>query len=250
MIKLKNAREIELMREAGKVTQSALTLAGTLVKPGVTTASIDKAICDEIARYGAVPSFLGYNGFPAGSCISINEQVIHGIPSDRKLIDGDIVKIDVGVILNGWQGDCANTFPCGEVTAAAAKLIEVTRQSFFEGFEALKSATRLGDVSHAIQQTVETNGFSVVRDFVGHGIGRDLHEDPSVPNFGTAGRGVRLCEGMVIAIEPMVNVGDWKIEILNDKWTVVTHDRSLSAHYENTVAITVNGPEILTKCDI
>lgn len=249
MIILKTSNEIALMRQAGRVAKSALLLAGTMIKPGAVTSQIDAAVREYIIKQGATPSFLHYNGFPASCCISLNHEVIHGIPSGRKLAEGDIVKVDVGACLNGYHGDCADTYECGEVSYEAKRLIQATRDSFQAGFEALKTAVRLGDVSSAIQKVIEDNGYSAVRDFIGHGIGRALHEDPNVPNFGTAGRGVRLGAGMTLAIEPMVNAGRYMIEILDDKWTVVTADRSLSAHYENTVALTANGPEILTLGD-
>lgn len=249
MINLKTPKEIEMMRSAGRVAQKALRLAGSMVAPGVVTAAIDDAVREYIQKCGAKPSFLGYDGFPCSCCISINHEVIHGIPSSRRLCEGDIVKIDVGACFQGYHGDCADTFECGVVSPEAKRLIEATRASFHAGYEALKTATRLGDVSSAVQQTVEGAGFSVVRDFVGHGIGRELHEDPSVPHYGVAGRGVRLSHGMVICIEPMVNAGRYHIERLDDGWTIVSADRSLSAHYENTVALTASGPEILTVID-
>lgn len=249
MISLKTPKEIELMRSAGRVAKSALRLAQSMIKPGAVTSAIDLAVREYITGHGATPSFLNYGGFPASCCISLNNEVIHGIPSGRKLSEGDIVKVDVGACLNGYHGDCADTFECGEVAPEAKRLIEVTKKSFWAGFEALKGASRMGDFTSVIQNTVESNGFSVVRDYIGHGIGRALHEDPNVPNFGTAGRGVRLGVGMVLAIEPMVNAGRYEIDKLRDGWTIVTLDSSLSAHYENTVALTANGPEIMTSED-
>jgi len=234
------------MRDAGKITALARAEGAAMVREGVTTAQINKKIHDCIVSHGAKPSFLGYGGFPASACVSVNEQVIHGIPSDRVLKAGDVVKIDVGAIYKGWQGDCAVTVPVGTVTEEAMKLIEVTEQSFFKGIEKAFAGSRLGDIGAAIEEHVVKNGFSVVRDYVGHGIGTDMHEDPSVPNYGHPGHGVMLREGMTLAIEPMVNAGTWKVKSLSDGWTVVTLDGRISAHYENTVAITANGPEILT----
>jgi len=250
MIKLKNNQELELMRQAGKITGGALEVAQGLVKPGVVLSHIDAEIRRFIEKHGAKPSFLGYNGFPASACISINDEVIHGIPTDRRLEEGDIVKVDVGALYKGYNGDAARTFFCGMVSDEAKRLERITRESFFEGLKFVNSEFRLGDVSHAIQEYVESNGYSVVRDFVGHGVGSALHEDPEIPNFGKSGRGTRLYEGMTLAIEPMVNAGGFEIEIADNDWTVYTLDGSLSAHYENTVAITANGPELLTAYDI
>lgn len=248
MIQLKNAEQIALMREAGRITGEALCLAGEAVKEGISTFELDKIIRTHILQCGAKPSFLHYNGFPASACISINDQVIHGIPSkNRFLQEGDIVKIDVGAFYRGYHGDSANTFAVGRISAQAQKLIEVTKTCFWQGVGAIKSGARLGDIGAAVQQHAESNGFSVVRRYVGHGVGRALHEDPSVPNYGTAGRGVRLYPGLTIAIEPMVNVGTHEVKELDDGWTVLTLDGSLSAHYEHTVAITDNGVEVLTK---
>ena len=246
MIKIKNINEIQLMREAGKITAGALELASSLVKPGVSLIHIDSEIRRFIESHGAKPSFLNYNGFPASACISVNDEVIHGIPGKRLLTDGDIVKVDVGACINGYHGDAARTFFCGDVSENAKRLEKITRESFFEGIKFATVANRLGDISNAIQTYVENAGYSVVKEFVGHGIGSRLHEDPEVPNYGRAGRGTRLYEGMTLAVEPMVNEGEADVSILDNDWTVVTDDGKLSAHYENTILITANGPEILT----
>ena len=246
MIKLRSQKDIEFMRRAGKITAAARALAGEMVTPGVTTREIDQAVHDFILSQGATPAFLNYNGYPASTCISINNEVIHGIPGKRIIHDGDIVSVDVGAVKDGFVGDCAATFIAGSCSEEAKKLIDVTRQSFFEGIKYALPGNRLYDISSAIQNYVESNGFSVVRDFVGHGIGTNMHEDPEVPNFGRAGHGVRLTAGMTLAIEPMVNVGKYDVRVLSNGWTVVTTDGSLSAHYENTILITNNGPEILT----
>ena len=236
------------MTVAGRITGEALALAGEMVREGVTTKQLDEKIRHHIEKCGARPSFLGYGGFPASACISVNNEVIHGIPGSRVLQEGDIVKIDVGAYIGGFHGDSANTFTVGKVSGEAQRLIDVTRESFYRGIEAAgKEGARLGDIGHAIQSYVEANGFSVVKKYVGHGVGHDLHEDPNVPNFGTAGRGVRLCRGMVFAVEPMVNVGGCEVLERPDKWTVVTKDGSLSAHYEHTVALTGDGVLLLTK---
>ena len=246
MIAIKNARQLESMRKACKITAAARALAGEMVRPGVSTKQIDKAVHDFIVGQGAKPSFLGYGGFPASSCISVNSTVIHGIPGSYVLQEGDIVSVDVGAYYEGFHGDCAATFPCGQISAEAQRLIDVTKQSFFEGIRFAAPGHRVSDISHAIQTYVESNGFSVVRSFVGHGVGRQLHEEPEVPNFGKAGHGPRLLRGMTLAIEPMVNAGGHEVRILPDGWTVKTTDGSLSAHYENTVLITDGEPEILT----
>ena len=246
MIAIKNEHELIAMRQACKITAAARALAGEMVRPGVMTKQIDKAVHDYIVSQGAKPSFLGYGGFPASSCISVNSTVIHGIPGDYTLQDGDIVSIDVGAYYKGFHGDCAATFACGTISAEAKKLIDVTKQSFFEGIRFATQGHRVSDISHAIQTYVESNGFSVVRSFVGHGVGAQLHEEPEVPNYGPAGRGPRLLRGMTLAIEPMVNVGTADVRILKDRWTTVTADGTLSAHYENTVLITDGEPEILT----
>ena len=246
MISLKSPREIECMRRAGRLTAQARALAGSLVRPGVTTHEIDTAVRKFIESHGAKPSFLGYGGFKGSACISINEEVIHGIPGPRKLKEGDIVSVDVGAYLDGFHGDCAATFPCGEVSDEAMELIRVTEQSFWEGIKLARAGNRVFDISHAVQQYVESHGCSVVRDFVGHGVGTRLHEAPEVPNFGPAGHGPRLQPGMTIAVEPMVCAGDWRVKVLKDGWTTVSADGSLTAHYENTILITDGEPEVLT----
>ena len=249
MISLKSPREIECMRRAGRLTAQARALAGSLVRPGVTTHEIDTAVRKFIESHGAKPSFLGYGGFKGSACISINEEVIHGIPGPRKLKEGDIVSVDVGAYLDGFHGDCAATFPCGEVSPEALELIRVTEQSFWEGIKLARAGNRVFDISHAVQQYVESHGCSVVRDFVGHGVGAKLHEAPEVPNFGPAGHGPRLQPGMTIAVEPMVCAGDWRVKVLKDGWTTVSADGSLTAHYENTILITDGEPEVLTRAE-
>ena len=246
MIAIKNERELASMRKACKITAAARALAGEMVRPGVSTKQIDEAVREFIVSQGAKPSFLGYGGFPGSTCISVNETVIHGIPSDYILKDGDIVSIDVGAYYEGFHGDCAATFPCGAISAEAQKLIDVTKQSFYEGIRFATKGHRVSDISHAVQKHVESNGFSVVRSFVGHGVGAQLHEEPEVPNYGKPGRGPRLVPGMTIAVEPMVNAGVYDVRVLKDGWTTVTADGKLSAHYENTVLITDGEPEILT----
>ena len=249
MIAIKNERELTAMRQACKITAAARALAGEMVRPGVSTEQIDKAVHDFIVSKGAKPSFLGYHGYPASVCISVNDTVIHGIPGGYVLQEGDIVSIDVGAFYQGFHGDCAATFPCGAISTQAQKLIDVTKQSFFEGIRFATRGHRVSDISHAIQTYVESNGFSVVRSFVGHGVGAQLHEEPEVPNFGAPGRGPRLIRGMTLAIEPMVNMGVSDVCILKDGWTTVTADGKLSAHYENTVLITDGEPEILTVAE-
>jgi len=250
MIIIKTQEQIKKMRVAGRISGEALALGGEMVKPGVSTKQIDDKIRHHIEKCGAKPSFLGYGGFPASACISINNQVIHGIPSnDIILEEGDIVKIDVGAYIGGYHGDCAKTFAVGEISEDAKKIIEVTRASFYEGLKYAVAGKRIGDISHAIQSYAEERGCSVVRDLVGHGIGEAMHEDPSVPNFGNAGRGVRLVKGMTMAIEPMINLGGYKVSTDANGWTVRTSDGSLSAHYENTILITDGEPEILTTAD-
>jgi methionyl aminopeptidase len=246
MISIKSPREIEAMRRAGRLTAQARALAGSMVKPGVTTHEIDQAVRRFIESHGAKPSFLGYAGFPGSACISVNEVVIHGIPGSRVLREGDIVSVDVGAFLDGFHGDCAATYACGQISGEAQRLIEVTQRSFWEGIEMARPGCRVSDISHTVQQYVEANGYSVVRDFVGHGVGAKLHEAPEVPNFGPAGHGPRLMPGMTIAVEPMVNIGDWHVTVAKDGWTTSSADGSLTAHYENTILITENGPEILT----
>ena len=246
MIAIKNERELEIMRQACKITAAARALAGEMVRPGVLTKQIDKAVHDYIVSQGAKPSFLNYHGYPASICSSVNDTVIHGIPGGYVLQEGDIVSVDVGAYYKGFHGDCAATFPCGAISAKAEKLINVTKQSFYEGLRFAKRGHRVSDISHAIQTYVESNGYSVVRSFVGHGVGAQLHEEPEVPNFGAPGRGPRLISGMTLAIEPMVNEGTHEVRVLKDGWTTVTADGKLSAHYENTVLITDGEPEILT----
>ena len=250
-IYIKSSREIELMRQAGAITAGARSIGRQAVRAGMTTGQIDKAINEFIVKSGAKPSFLGYAGFPASACISVNDEVIHGIPGKRLVREGDIVSIDVGATYKGYVGDCAGTFFCGEVSEEAKKLVEVTRQSFFEGIKYAKAGNRVSDIGAAIQEYVESRGFSVVRDYVGHGVGRELHEAPEVPNYRpiTHRPDPRLLEGMVIAIEPMINAGGYAVRVLANDWTVVTCDGSLSAHYENTVAITDGEAEILTMAE-
>ena len=247
MIQVKNSLQIAAMRDAGRITGEALLLARDRLREGMTTFELDKIIHDFIVRSGARPSFLGYNGFPASACISINDEVIHGIPSKKRIIrDGDLVKIDVGALYKGFHGDSARTIAVGAASNEALRLLEVTRESFFRGVAAIAPGCRLGDVGHAIDAYVVENGFSTVKRYIGHGIGQALHESPDVPNFGTPGRGVRLCNGMTLAIEPMVNAGAEEVRESADGWTVTTADRTLSAHYENTVALVGDQVEILT----
>ena len=246
MITLKSPHEIELMRRAGKITAAARAVARDMVKPGVTTAQIDKAVFQFIKEQGAIPSFLHYNGYPASVCVSVNDEIIHGIPGKRVLQEGDIVSVDVGAFIGGFHGDCAGTYPCGRVSDEALRLIRVTQQSFFEGIKYAREGYRLSDISAAVQAYVEANGFSVVREYVGHGIGRQMHEAPEVPNYGKPGHGPRLLRGMTIAVEPMVNGGSAAIKQMPDGWTVRTADGKNAAHYENTVLITAGEPELLT----
>ena len=247
MIIRKNDNEIQLMRRAGKIVGDTLAMLQEEIKPGISAADLDKLAEEFIISQGAKPSFKGYYSFPATLCTSINEEVIHGIPSRNKILqDGDIISIDCGAIFKGYHGDAARTFPVGKVSDAASNLIRITEKSFFKGIEKAIVGNRLSDISHEIQRYVESEGYSVVRDFVGHGIGRKLHEDPNVPNFGKPGRGPKLTHGMTLAIEPMVNIGSFYTKTLRDNWTVVTSDGSLSAHYENTVVILETGVEILT----
>ncbi len=250
MVVLKTAREIAAIRNAGRISSGALREAGKAVEPGVSTAEIDKIVRDYIEKQGATPSFLGYGGFPASACISINNVVIHGIPSKKQILkQGDIVSIDIGAYFEGYHGDNAYTFACGDVSKEAQALMDATKESLFEGIKTARAGLRIGDIGSAVQKYVEARSYSVVRDFVGHGVGAKLHEDPSVPNYGTPGHGVRLLPGMVIAIEPMVNRGTHKVKVLDDKWTTVTADGKLSAHFEHTVAITSDGPVIMTLPD-
>ncbi len=250
MIHLKNSSQIREMKEAGRITGEALLVARDHIREGMSTYELDTIIRNYIESQGAKPSFLGYGGFPGSACISINDEVIHGIPSKTRIIqDGDIVKIDVGAYKGGYHGDAARTVAVGNVSEEAKKLIFVTRESFFRGVARLTTDARLGDVGHAIDTYVRENGFTTVKKYIGHGIGHELHESPDVPNFGTEGRGTRLCSGMTLAIEPMVNVGREEVYELSDGWTVKTRDRSLSAHYENTVALTSEGVIIMTQIE-
>ena len=246
MITLKSAHEIEAMRLAGKITAAARALAREMVKPGVTTQQIDKAVFHFIREQGAIPSFLHYNGYPASVCISVNDEIIHGIPGKRVLREGDIVSVDVGAYIGGYHGDCAGTYPCGQVSDEALRLIRVTQDSFFESLKFAREGYRLSDISHAVQTFVEANGYSVVREYVGHGIGRNMHEAPEVPNYGKPGHGPRLLRGMTLAVEPMVNAGTAAIKQMPDGWTVKTADGKYAAHYENTILITAGDPELLT----
>lgn len=248
MIVLKTTKELDLMKEACAIAAGALKAAGAAVAPGVSTADVNRVAHDYIVRHGAIPTFLGYNGYPAASCISINDEVIHGIPSKKRIIRaGDIVSVDVGATFNGYVGDNAATFAAGEISPEAQRLCDTTRESLYEGIKAAVAGGRIGDIGSTIQRYCEERGFSVVREYTGHGVGKAMHEDPSVPNFGTPGRGVRLLPGMTIAIEPMINMGGAGIRQLPDGWTVKTKDGKLSAHFEHTVAITANGPVILTQ---
>ncbi len=250
MIRLKNESQLALMRDAGRITGEAILAAGEAIKPGATTAHIDKVIKAYIEKCGAHPTFLGYGGFPASACVSVNDEVIHGIPShERVLVEGDIVKIDVGATYRGYTGDSARTFPVGKVSPEAEQLIRVTRESFYEALAVIREGARVGDIGNAVDSYCRRFGYSVVRRYVGHGVGAELHEDPEIPNFGRAGHGIRLIRGMTIAVEPMVNIGTHEVYEMPDGWTVRTKDGSLSAHYEHTIAITENGPELLTKVD-
>ena len=248
MIVLKTSHELELMKTACRISAEALQIAGEAVKPGVSTWEIDKIAHDYIIKQGAEPNFLGLYGFPATACISINDEVIHGIPSKKRILKpGDIVSIDLGAKINGYNGDNAATFAVGEISPEAQRLCDTTRESLYKGIEAAVAGGRVGDIGHAVQEYCESRGYGVVREYEGHGVGTKLHEDPGVPNFGTAGRGIRLLPGMTIAIEPMINEGTYKVKQLSDGWTVKTADGKLSAHFENTIAITDNGPVILTR---
>ena len=250
MVSIKTARELSLMRDACRISAQALRVAGEAVKPGVSTLEIDTIIRKYIEKQGASPSFLGYGGFPASACISVNNVVIHGIPSkDIILKEGDIVSVDVGAYYKGYHGDNAYTFPCGKISANAQALLDATRESLYEGIKQAAALNRIGDIGSAVQRYVEARSYSVVRNYVGHGVGANLHEDPSVPNFGTPGRGVKLLPGMTIAIEPMVNEGTHHVRVMGDKWTVKTLDGKLSAHFEHTIAVTPDGPKIMTLCD-
>lgn len=249
MIVLKTSREISCMREACRISARALKLAGEAVEPGVTTGEIDRIVRKYIESEGATPSFLGYGGFPASACISVNNEVIHGIPGHRVLKAGDIVSVDVGAYFKGFHGDNAATYPCGDVSKEAQALMDATREGLYQGIAQAKPGNRIGDIASAVQRYTEARGYSVVRQFVGHGVGASLHESPEVPNFGTPGRGVRLLPGMTIAIEPMINAGVKEVTVLKDGWTTVTADGKLSAHFEHSVAITSDGPVILTLPD-
>ena len=251
MYVIKTSEEISLMKIAGRITAESLLVAEEMIRPGISTKEIDTKIQRYIERCGATPGFLGYGGFPGSACISVNREVIHGIPSKRVILkEGDIVKIDVGARYRGYNGDSARTFPVGKVSEEALRLISVTEKSFYEAMKFARAGCRLGDVGHAVESFVISNGFTVVRDYVGHGVGFDLHEEPEIPNFGVAGRGARLYSDMTVAIEPMVNAGIANVKVRGDGWTVVTADGKLSAHYENTVAITDGDPIILTDADI
>jgi methionyl aminopeptidase len=253
MISLKTKSEIERMRKSGQVISSAFELLKGIIKPGVTTIELDRIVEEHIRKHGGIPSFKGYKGlrgaidFPASICSSVNDEVVHGIPGLRELKNGDIISIDIGVYLDGYHADAARTFPVGEISDEASRLIEVTRKSFYEGIKHAIIGNRITDISSAVQKVVEGSGYSVVRDYVGHGIGKEMHEPPQVPNFVTRERGPRLEDGMTIAVEPMVNAGSYKVRLLENRWTVVTEDGSLSAHYENTIAVTKGEPIILTK---
>lgn len=243
---LKSPAEIEVMREAGRITASVLRVVGEAVAPGRTTRELDEIAAEHIRKEGAKPAFLGYRGFPATLCVSVNDEVVHGIPGKRRLREGDIVSVDCGVIVDGYYGDAAMTFPVGHVSEEARRLMDVTREALEAAIARCRPGMRLGDVGNAVQTVVERAGFSVVREYVGHGIGRSMHEEPQVPNFGRAGTGMTLKPGTVLAIEPMVNAGGYAVRSLDDGWTVVTADGSLSAHFEHTVAITEDGPSVLT----
>lgn len=246
-VTIKSAHEIELMREAGKILSEVHDELGEIIAPGITTMDIDRKGEELIRKHKCIPSFLNYEGYPASICVSVNDEVVHGIPNKKhKLFEGDIVSLDAGVIYDGYHSDAARTYGVGEISKEAKRLIDVTRESFFKGIEFAKPGYHLFDISAAIQKYVEANGFSVVRDLVGHGIGKKLHEEPQIPNFKQIGRGMKLRPGMTLAIEPMVNTGTWEVWILEDDWTVVTRDGEKSAHYENTVLITENEPELLS----
>ena len=250
MIVIKTAREIRQMQDACKLSARALRLAGEAIEPGVSTLEIDTLVRKFIEEQGATPSFLGYGGYPASACISVNNVVIHGIPSKKIILkEGDIVSVDVGAYLNGYHGDNAYTFACGDISKEARALLDATKESLYEGIKMAVAGNRVGDISAAVQEYTEARSYSVVRDFVGHGVGAKLHEEPSVPNFGTPHRGARLIPGMTLAIEPMINMGSYDVEVLDDEWTVVTTDGSLSAHFEHTIAVTPDGPMIMTLPD-
>lgn len=246
-ITIKSQEEISFMREAGRILAQVLVVLRERVRPGMTTAELDALAAKEMKKHKAESSFLGYHGYPAHICVSVNDEIVHGIPGKRVLKDGDVVSIDAGVIYKGFQSDSAITVGLGKISSEAERLIEVTEESIMAGIAAAKGGSRVGDISYAVQQVAQAAGFSIVREYVGHGIGRAMHEDPQVPNFGMPGRGVLLRPGMALAIEPMLNAGDWRTRVAPDNWTVLTLDGSLSAHFEHTIAITENGPEILSK---
>ena len=248
MVTIKSAREIKLMREAGRIVALAHKMVSEMIKPGISTKELDDLVEKVIRDNDAIPSFKNYNGFPASACISINEVVVHGIPSKKRILqDGDIVSVDIGANYKGYHGDSAWTYACGEISDKAKRLMQGTKKSLFAGLEFAKAGNRLSDISHEIQKTAEGLGFSVVREFVGHGVGKNLHEDPQIPNYGPAGRGVLLKKGMTLAIEPMINFGNKEVKVLSDGWTTVTRDKSLSAHFEHSILITETGYEILTQ---
>ena len=250
MIEIKTERELEFMARAGRVTADLLDDLAGLIRPGMSTMDIDRYVEKIIVESDMTPAFKGYGGFPASACVSVNEEVVHGIPSDSRILEeGDIVSVDLGTIYRGYYSDAARTYPVGRISEAAQKLIRITEESFFEGLKFCRPEYRLGDVSHAIQTHAENAGFSVIKDYVGHGIGRNLHEEPQIPNYGPPDRGVKLVPGMVLAIEPMIAAGDCEIDVLMDNWTAVTADGSLAAHYENTVVITQEEPRLLTCRD-
>ena len=248
-MEIKTSRELEAMKRAGQVVGHTLKLMRESIKPGITTAELDYLARSEIARHRAIPSFLGYRGFPAAICVSVNEQIVHGIPGDLVLQEGDIVSVDCGAIVDGFHGDAAITVGVGKITDEAQKLIDATRESLECGIRAAVVGARIGDIGHAVQTYAEGEGYAVVREYVGHGIGRRMHEEPSVPNYGKPGRGIRLREGMALAIEPMLNVGDWTTSLMDDGWTVVTGDGGLSAHFEHSIAITKDGPIVMTRLE-
>ena len=249
MISIKSTSEIEKMRAAGKILSGTFKELEKHIQPGITTKELDKIAYDYILSQGAKPSFLNYGGFPGSICASVNDVVIHGIPDNTKIKEGDIISLDIGVLLNGYHSDAARTYPVGNISDEAKRLIEVTKQSFFEGMKYLRHGERLFSVSATIQDYVESHGYSVVRGYCGHGIGKQLHEDPEIPNYGSFGHGIRLCKGMTVAVEPMVNQGQFETKVLSDGWTVKTKDGKLACHYENTVLITDGNPEILTECE-
>ena len=246
MIIIKSDPEVDLMRQAGRITAGARTIARQMVEPGVTTRQINREVHKFITKSGASPCFMTDGGFPTAACISVNDEIIHGIPGDRVLHEGDIVSVDVGARYRGFNGDCAGTFPCGKCSDEALRLIRITRQSFFEGIQFARVGYRISDIGHAVQEYAESYGYSLVREYVGHGVGRNMHEAPEIPNYGAPGHGPKLLRGMTIAVEPMVNAGTAAIRQMSDGWTVKTRDGKYAAHYENTILITAGEPEILT----